>query len=381
MTRLLPIALAAVTLATTACQQVEGKGQAETPATRPVKVQAAEKMAPDSRARYSATIRADEEVSLAFKTSGYLDTITQRRGADGRMHALQAGDTVRAGEVVARVRESEYREHVNQAASSLREAEVAQVKAQLDLERAKGLFAAQSLTKPDLDAAQAAFDSSRERVASARAQLALAEISLRDCALIAPIAGVVLERKVEAGTLVGTGAVGFVIGRVTPVKVVFGVPDVLVHRITPGTELDVATEAFGETRFHGRVTAISPSADLQSRVFNVEVTVPNADGRLKPGMIGRVELNAGPGAMAAADPTSVSVPLEAVVQSTANGGRYAVYVIEGSGDHAVARARAVALGDVRGNSVAVTQGLQPGERIVVSAASMLVDGEAVRIVQ
>jgi multidrug efflux system membrane fusion protein len=191
------------------------------------------------------------------------------------------------------------------------------------------------------------------------------------------MSGVVLERRVEAGVLAGTGTIGFVIGRVAPVKAVFGVPDLLVHRITRGIELDVATEAFADARFRGRVTAISPAADQQSRVFNVEVTLPNNDGRLKPGMIGRVEIVAG--STASPENGAVEVPLVAVVQAGKSGQGYAVFVVEGAADP-VARRRPVVLGDVRGNAVAVTRGLQPGERIVISGASMLVDGETVHVV-
>ena len=183
----------------------------------------------------------------------------------------------------------------------------------------------------------------------------------------------------EAGALAGTGTIGFVIGRVATVKAVFGVPDLLVHRITPGTELDVATEAFVDARFRGRVTAVSPAADQQSRVFNVEVTLPNADGRLKPGMIGRVEIVAAPTATASPESGAVEVPLVAVVQAGSNEQGYAVFVVEGAADP-VARRRPVVLGDVRGNTVAVTRGLQPGERIVISGASMLVDGETVQVI-
>jgi multidrug efflux system membrane fusion protein len=284
---------------------------------------------------------------------------------------------VQAGEAIARVRDAEYREHVNRAAGSVREAEAALAKAKLYLERARGLFAVQSLTRPELDAAESAFESGEARLASARAQLSLTEISLRDCALVAPLSGVVLERRVEAGAQAGTGTIGFVIGRVAQVKAVFGVPDLLVHRITPGTELDVATEAFGDARFRGRVTAISPAADQQSRVFNVEVALPNGDGRLKPGMIGRVEIVAGPAA--SAENGAVDVPLVAVVQAGKSEQGYAVFVVEGAAAP-VARRRPVVLGDVRGNAVAVTRGLQPGERIVVSGASMLVDGETVHVI-
>src|SRR5262249_27366774 len=153
---------------------------------RPVKVQAVQPVAQEPRARYSATIQPDEQVALSFKVGGYVDTIVQRRGPDGRTKALQSGDVVRAGEIVARVRDADYRERLNQAESSVREAEAAQVKARLALERARSLFAVQSLTKPDLDAAQTAFDTGQARLDSARAQAALAEISVRDCALVAP---------------------------------------------------------------------------------------------------------------------------------------------------------------------------------------------------
>src|SRR6185295_14511167 len=119
----------------------------------------------------------------------------------------------------------------------------------LDRNRARTLFAAQALVKPDLDAAEAAFDANVARIASARAQVELAEISLRDTALVAPASGVVLERKIEVGALVGSGTVGFMLGDVSSVKAVFGVPDSLVHRIAPGQTLDVTTEAYRGSRF------------------------------------------------------------------------------------------------------------------------------------
>lgn len=371
-------AVAASVLAATACEQVHGK--ADAPA-RPVKIQGVEALAQESRARYSATIEADELVSLAFKSSGYVDVVLHRRGADGQMHPLQPADTVRAGDVLARVRDNDYRERVNQNTSSAREAEAGRAKAQLDLERARALFAAESLTKPDLDGALAAFDSADARLSGARAQLALAELGLRDCALVSPIDGVVLERRVEVGTLAGPGVVGFVVGRVAPVKAVFGVPDLLVDRMKLGAEIEVATEAFAGTTFRGRVTAIAPAADTQSRVFNVEVSVPNADGRLRPGMIGRVEVAAGPVAAEAPRAGTVAVPLVAVVRSDKGEGAYAVFVVEGSQERPVAKVRPVTLGDVRGNVVAVTSGLTQGERVVVSGPGLLTDGEPVRIIR
>src|SRR5581483_4493508 len=108
--------------------------------------------------RYAVSIQPYEQIALSFKGSGYVDTIARRAGADGRSRPLQAGDTVAAGAVLARVRQEDYRERVSQAISSVQEIEAAQAKVQSDLDRAQYLFAAGALTKPEHDAAHTAFD-------------------------------------------------------------------------------------------------------------------------------------------------------------------------------------------------------------------------------
>jgi RND family efflux transporter MFP subunit len=353
------------------------RGEAPVPA-RPVKVMEARPAEGPTGIRYAVNIQPREQVSLAFKSGGYVDAVMQRKGADGRMRALQPGDTVRAGALLARVRDADYRERVNQATASIRELEAAQGKAELDRNRARTLFAAQALVKPDLDAAEAAFDANVARIASARAQVELAQISLRDTALIAPASGVVLERKIEVGALVGSGTVGFTLGDVSSVKAVFGVPDSLVHRIAPGQTLDVTTEAYRGSRFTGRVSAISPSADQQSRVFDVEITIANGDGRLRPGMIGSVEVVADPTPAASIEAGAPAIPLSAIVRSEKRPDQYGVFVV-GDGGTTV-RARQVTLGGVQGNLVAVASGLAAGERVVVMGATLLQDGDAVRVI-
>ena len=105
-----------------------------------------------------------------------------------------------------------------------------------------------------------------------------------------PADGVVLSRSVEVGTLASAGTVGFTLADLTRVKAVFGVPDRWSQRVPVGAPLQVTSDAFPGVEFPGRVTAVSPSADAQSRVFSVEVTIPNADRRLKAGMIATVEV-------------------------------------------------------------------------------------------
>ena len=351
---------------------------AETTAPRPVKAQAVGAAATTGSIRYSAAIEAFEQVPLAFKSSGYVETILRRPGADGRPRVAQAGDVVTRGMVLARVRDIDYREQVNSGRAHIAETEAGLLKARLDLDRAKTLFAAESLTKPDLDAAQASFDAYQAKLSAAKAEVELAATALQDTALVAPDRGILLERKIEVGSLVGSGTVGFVLGNITAVKARFGMPDSMIQALSPGEPIELVVEAIAGARFNGRVTAIAPAADATSRVFDIEVTIPNDDGRLRPGMIGTVAVAPGPASPATAG--RPAVPLTAIVRSTTGNGGYAAFTIERRGDAEVARLRPVALGDVIGNTIVVENGLSVGERVIVTGATLVTDGEAIRVI-
>jgi RND family efflux transporter MFP subunit len=366
------IALFAVTAIAGGCSHP----QASEPKPAPlVKTQLVAPLPAPSGIRYSASIEAFEQVPLSFKASGYVDSILRRSGADGRSRVAQPGDKVTRGTVLARVRENDYRDRVTQSRARLAEAEASMVKARLDLERARTLFQADSLTKPELDGAQASFDAAHARIAANQADIALAQTALHDTALIAPASGVILERRIELGVLAGAGTVGFVIGDLSAVKAKFGIPDGMIQSVRLGDEINVMVEAVAGATFPGRVTAIAPAADAQSRVFDIEVTIRNSDDRLRPGMIGTVTI--GQGATPAERP--LAVPLTAVVRSEAGSGQFAVVVVERADGRDIARVRPVQLGEVSGNVIAVLKGVEAGEQVVVSGATLLVNGDPVRL--
>jgi multidrug efflux system membrane fusion protein len=379
MKTLIP-SLALITIASLAagCAQPEAS---EAKAAQPVRTEIVAPTLPESGVRYSASIEAFEQVPVAFKAAGYVDDILRRSGADGRLRTAQPGDRVTRGTVLARVRETDYRERVNQSRARLAEGEASLTRARLDLERARTLFASESLTKPELDAAQANFDAAEARMASARADIELALSALRDCELVSPASGVILERRIEAGALAGSGTVAFVLGDLSSVKARFGVPDAMIQSVRLGESIDVIVEAVAGATFAGRVTAVAPAADPQSRVFDVEVSIPNQDGRLRPGMIGTVAIGPGAAAARSAATASLAVPLTAIVRSEAGADQFAVLVVESQNGLDIVHRRPVELGDVMGNVIAVRKGVNEGERVVVSGATLLVDGDQVRVLQ
>jgi multidrug efflux system membrane fusion protein len=301
--------------------------------------------------------------------------VRELRRIQGR--TLQQGDAVARGTVLARLDPADYQEKVNQGKAQEAEAEASLIKARADAGRAEALYRCQALTRPDYDAAVANLAAAGARREAARAQLEAAVLTLRDATLVAPADGVILSRSVEVGALAGAGTVAFTLGDLGRVKAVFGVPDRLVERVTIGTPLRLTTDAFGAREFEGRISAVSPAADTQSRVFYVEVTMPNPDRILKAGMVASVEVPAG--AVPDIPQGAPTVSVSAVVKSGSSGA-YAVFVAEGADEETTVRSRDMELGPLAGNRVAALEGLRPGERVVVSGASLLADGDRVRII-
>jgi RND family efflux transporter MFP subunit len=158
------------------------------------------------------------------------------------------------------------------------------------------------------------------------------------------------------------------------VKVVFGAPDKLIEKLKPGGSLTVTFEAVAGP-FEGTITRIAPSADLRSRVFDVEATIPNPKDQLKVGMIAKLVVPE-----SALETAALVLPLTAVVRAPKDPRGFSVFVVEDGKGSAAAHLRDVKLGEVVGNAVVVTEGLKAAERVVSMGATLLADGDAVRII-
>jgi multidrug efflux system membrane fusion protein len=397
----------------------------------PVRVAAVELNAASTETRYSATIIPRTEVELAFKVGGYVDALRKIRGVDGKMRDIQEGDHISMGAVLARVRQSDYQvkfieaqSQANEARSGidvskaqyeealsgiasskakLAEAEADYLKAKLDFERAENLFASHSMTKADYDSARAQYDMTSAKVAAARSQIQVIQakadsakanidvvqaksqsaqavvqetkIPLHDTELKSPLNGLVLEKSIEKGTLVSSGAKAFVVADTSSVKAVFGVADIALPEMKLGSTLSVESESMPGKEFQGQITSVFPAADSRNRAFNVEVTIANPDYLLRPNMI--VSLRVGTKPHVSPQPV---VPLNAVIKSKSNANDYAVIVVTEEGGRQLARLRDVKLGESFGNAVAVAEGLKPGDRVIITGGTMVNDGDQVKVI-
>ncbi len=348
-----------------------------------------QELQPTEPERFSAVVLPNLQVDLAFKSAGLIAQIHQVKGADGRWRDVEVGDKVADGTVLATVRALDYEQRielgqagVKQALAQWEEAKAGLGDADLDYTRAKNLYHSASLTKPDFDRAQAHYDSSQAQltaaqavVDSARTQLDQAKVALADTVLRTPFTGYVVACNVSKGSLVGNATVGFSLIDTHVVKADFAVPDTALPQVQLGQKLAMNLDALPNAAT-GTITAIAPQADAKSRVFSVELTIANASGTIRPGMIGSVSLSG------AAHPLSrLVIPLSAVVRAPGNQESFAVYRIAARGDKSYAVAQTVQIGDTYGNAIEVTSGLAKGDRIVALGGELLQNEQQIRVLQ
>lgn len=395
------IAAAATILIATGCNVGHVSGEGATGASpTAVRTAVVELSAKQEPAKYSTVIAPNAQVDLAFRVPGYVVELYQTRGADGRIRPLEAGARVAAGTTLAHIRASDYEALVDKAlgardeadagmlaaAAQIAEAQAGLAEAELNFQRISKLWEQESVTKPVYDASKAKLDTAQAKVDAAKAasvgarqhlfsasgQLKEAQIALDDTQLRAPFSGVLLERRVELGTLVAAGTPAFIVADLHLVKGRFSVPDWALQSFRPGQSLELTVDAFPNESFLGRVLSLSAAADPRVRSFEIEVSIVNPGLKLRSGMIA-VARAAG----TTSDRHQVQIPVDALVHD-AIADRYLVYTVEQKGSRAFAAATPVRPGPLSGNQVLILDGLNPGQRIVTSGANLLQPGEAIR---
>jgi multidrug efflux system membrane fusion protein len=326
--------------------------------------------------RFSAVVMPDSQVSLGFRIYGYVVSLNQVRGQDGRMRDIAEGDAVSRGTVLVRIRAAEYQDKVHQASSQAEAADAAAQKAKLDFDRATRLYDTQSLTKPEFDAARAQYDATQAQLRAARAQTSEAQIALGDTSLTVPFNGEIVKKNVERGAFVGSGVTVFAVANTDIVKIVVGVPDTTVRSLKVGQPVDVAVDALPDRTFHARISRMASAADPTTRNFEVEVAIPNRDHALKAGMIGSLQLTNNGDVKQEA---SLLIPLSSMVQSP--DGKYGVFVVSQSSTGAIARLRTVEIGAVNGSDIGVVSGLTTGDKIITEGSNLLKDGQRVEVLK
>lgn len=276
------------------------------------------------------------------------------------------GDRVRAGEVLARVESRDVAARLAQAEAGVTAARAQEENARLSKERMERLQARQAASRKNVEDATTGYEAAAAGLRAAEEGVIAARVAYGHSEVKAPFAGVVAEKRVEAGDTAAPGMPLFVVEDTSKMKVEASVPESSIAGLAVGQRVQVTVEASGEGTRQGVLSEILPAGDPRSRTFTVRVVLDNPDGALRSGMFARLIIEKGAR-------KALAVPESALVR---RGPLTGIFVVD---EGSVARLRWITAGETRDGKVEILTGLKAEERIVLSPPPAIADGAKIEV--
>ncbi len=332
--------VAAVMLSACAEKPEEEKEEAE-PAV-PVAVAVVQRGPIEAAYKGTATIEADAQATVVAKISGIVEKIR-----------VEEGMAVKAGDMLAQLEQDRLQLEVARARANYQ-----QLKAEFS--RNERIIEQNLVSREQ-------YDRSRYELQASKAALDLAELSLRESTIRAPIDGVISGRHVKTGNSVQVNAALFDITHMDSLEAQLHVPEREIHKLKAQQPAMIAVDAWPEETFAGHVKRINPVVDPTSGTVKVTVAVDNPEGKLLPGMFGRLQV------LYDRRDNVLLIPKDAVVIEDATA---SVFVIQDG----KAQRRNVTLGYDNDRDYEVLDGLEENENVVTTGRASLKDGAPAEIV-
>lgn len=296
----------------------------------------------DGGQTYVGIIEESEGTSVSFTTMGLVKRML-----------VNEGQRVSAGQLIAEIDNTQARNMVQNAMAQMTQANDA-------LNRYKQLHDAGSL--PEIQWVEV-----QSKVAQAKSQLDMAQKNFADCQLKAPVSGIIGKKYVNAGETTSPSQAVVTILNINTLKVKVAIPEAEMHSISANTKSTITVDAVGE-ELKGGLIEKGVQADALTHTYDVRINVANPNQKILPGMVTSVKfINEGSQAI-----SGISVPVTAVQKSTDKS--HFVWIIDTSN---TAHRNKVSVGSTKGNYIAITSGINVGQRIVTEGYQKLSEGTKV----
>jgi membrane fusion protein (multidrug efflux system) len=296
------------------------------------------------------TVAAVRGVTVSADLPGVVDRV-----------AFESGQAVRQGDVLAVL-------DTRQERAQLAAADAQHELARLNYERMNGLLGERVISKAEFDRATA-----DQRQAEARAGEIHAAIDRKT--IRAPFSGILGIRQVNLGQYLSAGDALVTLEALDPIYVNFGVPQQSAIEMRSGRTVRVTLDNVADAAFTGRITAVDSVVDANTRNVQVQATVPNRQGRLRPGMFVQTDVAVG------VNRAVIALPASAINYAPYGDSVFVVTDIKGEDGRVYkgVRQQFVKVAGTRGDQVAVISGVKPGDEVVSSGVFKLRNGAAVQI--
>jgi RND family efflux transporter MFP subunit len=317
-----------------------------------------------------------QEIILPGDMQPYIDApIYARTNGYLKSWSADIGARVKAGQLLAEIDAPEVDQQLQQSRDDLATAEANLRLAEITATRYKDLLKTDSVAQQDVDNATGNLDARRTAVESARSNVKRLEDLQSFKKIYAPFDGVITARNTDIGALIDSGSSGgttrelFHIAAVNRLRVFVNVPQVYSPHIRPGLNAELSLREFPGRKFAGTIVRESGAIDNTTRTLLTEIDVDNPTGELKPG--GYVEVHlAMPSSV-----TTLTLPVNATIFKSA--GMQVATVKDGKTIALVP----ITPGRDFGTDVEILAGLKGDESVVLNPPDSLTEGQAVRIVQ
>lgn len=280
--------------------------------------------------------------------------------------AAREGDTVGRGAPLVRLRRENLELRLAARQADLKEAEARLEQAQRNEARFRQLFEEDIISRERLDESESDRIAMQGRVESLQAEIDLVEDDLERTVVRAPYSGVVVAEHAQVGEWIAMGGSVAEVLDLEHLEVELQVPERYFDDLEPGAPVKISFEAVRDHELTGKVGAVIPRADAQSRTFPVKIRFENRDRKVGVGMLAQVELPVGQ------EQAALVVPKDAVVRK---GSRTVVYRINGDG---TAEELDVTTGTGSGAWTRIEGPVSPGDKIVTRGNERLRPGQDVR---
>lgn len=344
-------------------RQAAAPPQAATPATAPMIELAPEDMATATATglrqvvRVSGTMNPVRQSVVKAEVAAAISEVLVRRG-----------ETVRQGQVLARLDPVMLRARLNERLANLEQVKAQRAVLQRSNTNAQTLKQRGIVSDMASDQAQSNLNANAAQIAALEAQVAQARKSLADATIVAPIAGEIGERWVNPGENVAVDARLFSVVSLDQIEVEALVPAREVPRLAIGQQVRLRVEGFGDEVFVGRIDRINPTVATGTRAIPIFVYLANPDHRLKGGMFA-----SGKVILAQVD-QALAVPERAVRQEGEN---TVVYVL--ANDTLTRRPVVLGLTGTEDDQAEIKSGLAAGDRVLIAPFVNLTDGIKARL--